>query len=867
MFLHNGTDQMTTDYENRFRLSAEKTRWCCSPERFSFASTAEVEPIEGIIGQSRALDALKLGMAIPSPGYNIFVCGIQGTGRLTTVKKLLEEIHSRCEIISDYCYVHNFQNPVSPVLIPLDRGSAGRFKRDVEGLLQLAVEKIPAAFEKDGFLSARRAVVDAHQERESEFVEAFKKKLEADGLLLAQVSIGPSVQNVIMVKSDADPIPVEKLDELVKAGQIKQEDADRLVKSAAAAREKLESVTREARKIARSLFEEMGALEVRTGEQVISGFIDDLSEQYDNSRVERFLRDLKAEILGNLGHFTGDDENSGAPAAHIQRKERERFFRRFEVNVIADNGDTSDCSIVIEHTPGYTSLFGAIGVERDSGGYLCDHTSIQGGALLRANGGFLVINAVDTLAERGVWKALKRTLRTNELAIQNFEALSQTAPAILTPEPIPLNVKVIMIGDADTFHTLYGVDEDFQKVFKVKADFRNSLDLDDSMIDNYASFLRKLLDEEGVLPFDPSGVALVVEYGVRHAGRRTRISTQFSEIADLAREASFWAGEEGAGVVSAVCVQRAIDAIRQRNSLPEERVGELIDDGVVILDTDGAQVGQVNGLTVYDMANYTFGTAARITVNVAVGKSGIINIEREAKMSGRIHDKGVLILTGFLRDRFAQDRPLTLSASLCFEQSYSGVDGDSASSTEIYALLSALSDLPLRQEIAVTGSVDQKGRIQPIGGVNEKVEGFFDICSRRGLTGTQGAMIPIQNVEDLMLRSDVVAAVKDGTFHIYAISRIEEGIQILTGVAAGERDSEGDFPEGSVYARVEEKLLHLQKCYDGDNGDDDGNGEGRDDRESGTAPAPAGDGAEPAEEESGGTDEADGGDGADGADG
>jgi ATP-dependent Lon protease len=444
-----------------------------------------------------------------------------------------------------------------------------------------------------------------------------------------------------------------------------------------------------------------------------------------------------------------------------------------------------------------------------SGTWKTDFTHIKAGSLLRANGGFLIFNALEALVEPGVWPALKRTLKNQVMEVQTYDPFYFFSTSALKPEPIECNTKVIMIGDADIYHLLYNADDDFKKIFKIKADFDSVMNKDSGKIQQYASFIRKICDEEKLKPFDKTGIAAVVEYGVRMTGRQKKLSTRFHLIADLLREANYWAIKDSSQTVKDVHVDRAIEKKVYRVNLIEEKIQEMIDDGTILIDSDGMVVGQVNGLSVYSLGDYMFGKPSRITVKTSMGKAGIINIEREAEMSGPTHNKGVYILAGYLRGKYAQDKPITMSASICFEQSYGGVDGDSASSTEIYGLLSSLSGLPLHQDIAVTGSVNQKGEIQPIGGVNEKIEGFFDVCRAKGLTGKQGVMIPHLNLDDLMLRKDVVKAVEDRKFHIYSVKTIDQGIEILTGVEAGERLGDGKFKEGSVNALVDKKLREL----------------------------------------------------------
>jgi ATP-dependent Lon protease len=485
-------------------------------------------------------------------------------------------------------------------------------------------------------------------------------------------------------------------------------------------------------------------------------------------------------------------------------------FSEYQVNVLVDNSETKGAPIIVETTPNYRNLFGTIErvVER-SGIWKTDFLHIKAGSFLRANGGYLIFNALDALMEPWVWPALKRTLKNQVIEIQTYDPFYFFSTSALKPEPVDCNTKVILIGDAQIYYLLFGLDDDFKKIFKIKADFDSVMNKDNDKIQQYASFVRKICDEDKLRPFDRMGIAAVVEHGVRITGRQKKLSTRFHLIADLLREANYWAEKDGNDVVTEKHVDQAIDRKNYRVNLIEEKIQEMIDDGTILIDSDGKVVGQVNGLSVYNLGDYMFGKPSRITAKTSLGKAGIINIEREAEMSGPIHNKGVYILTGYLRGKYAQDKPITMSASLCFEQSYSGIEGDSASSTEIYALLSSISGLPLRQDIAVTGSVNQKGEVQPIGGVNEKIEGFFEVCKAKGLTGRQGVMIPHLNIDDLMLRKDVVEAVKGKEFHIYPVKTIDQGIEILTGVEAGDKSENGRFKEGTVNDLVDKKLREL----------------------------------------------------------
>ena len=550
----------------------------------------------------------------------------------------------------------------------------------------------------------------------------------------------------------------------------------------------MENIFKETRKSEKEVKEGLTALDNEVISPAVKDMISDIKEKFDDEKVHRYLDEVQEDILANLNRFREREETPAPPLPGLVLPQPVDTFTEYQVNVMVDNSETKGDPIIVETTPNYRNLFGTIErmVER-SGIWKTDFSHIKAGSFLRANGGYLIFNALDALMEPGVWPALKRTLKNQIIEFQTYDPFYFFSTSALKPEPIECNTKVIMIGDTQIYYLLYSMDDDFKKIFKIKADFDSVTNKDTEKIHQYASFIRKICDEEKLKPFDQTGIAAVVEYGVRMAGRQKKLSTRFYVIADLLREASYWAVKDGSDVVTERHVDKAIEKKVYRVNLIEEKIQEMIDDGTILIDSDGKVVGQVNGLSVYSLGDHAFGKPSRITAKTSMGKAGIINIEREVEMSGPIHNKGVYILAGYLRDQYAQDKPITMSASICFEQSYSGVEGDSASSTELYALLSSLSGLPLRQDIAVTGSVNQKGEVQPIGGVNEKIEGFFDVCKAKGLTGKQGVMIPHLNLGDLMLRKDVVQAVKEGKFHIYPVKSIDQGIEILTGVEGGER--------------------------------------------------------------------------------
>ncbi len=791
-------------------VPVEKLRWRCDPNKIPFETTNEVSPCKEIIGQERALEAIRVGLSINSIGYNIFVTGLAGTGRFTTIKRVLEEIDVKGKIPNDICYVNNFKNPDMPHMISLPAGQGVAFKKEMEILIETLKKKIPLIFENETYLNKKKEVVERFRTRQAEMFREFERKVNKEGFALVQIQMGPYSRPGIFPVIEGNPVNIEQLESLAEEDKFPKEDLERIKQKQAALIDELENIFKETRRSEKEIKEELSALDNEVIFPVVKDSISDIKERFPYEKVHSYLDEVQEDILANLHRFREREEAPVPPIPGLSLPQPVDTFTEYQVNVVVDNSDTKGAPIIVETTPNYRNLFGTIErvIER-SGVWKTDFTHIKAGSFLRANGGYLIFNAMDALIEPGVWPALKRTLKNQVIEIQNYDPFYFFATSALKPEPIECNTKVIMIGDAYLYYLLYNLDDDFKKIFKIKADFDSVMDKDDQRIQQYASFIRKICDEDKLRPFDRTGIAAVVEYGVRLAGRQKKLSARFHQIADIIREANYWAEKDGSTVVKEEHVDKAIEKKIYRVNLIEKKIQEMIEDGTILIDADGMVVGQVNGLSIYDLGDHVFGKPSRITVKTSMGKAGIINIEREAEMSGPIHNKGVYILAGYLRGKYAQDKPITMSASLCFEQSYSGVDGDSASSTEVYAILSSLSGLPLRQDIAVTGSVNQKGEIQPIGGVNEKIEGFFDVCKAKGLTGKQGVIIPYQNVDDLMLRKDVVEAVKEGKFHIYPIKTIDEGIEILTGVEAGEWLEDGGFKEGTVNYLVDKRLREL----------------------------------------------------------
>ncbi|HWP83330.1 MAG TPA: ATP-binding protein [Bacteroidota bacterium] len=793
-------------------LSPDELRWQCDPKTLGVKSTDDVTASTEIIGQERAVRSLQIGLEMKHQGYNIFVTGLSGTGRTTTVRRLLEQMDSGASELRDHCFVYNFKQPDMPISISLPAGQGRALKVDMETFLAGLLSDIPAIYESQRYQDARKSVLEHFQDRQKTVLQDFEKKVKESGFDLVQVQVGNIMRPDVVPVVGGNAVNLDQVEAMVEKGEMTKEQFDALKETQSVLEKQMALVFRELRNIERKVQESMSELEEKLVMPIVDDAIQVLKTTYDHAKVHVYLDEVRASIRDNLERF----RQQGAPQSPTEpgQEPAKDEFLEYQVNLLVDNSDTEKPPIVMETNPKYKNIFGTVERFLERGGiWRTDFTQIRAGSLLRADGGYLVLNALDTLIEPGVWQDLKRTLRTGKVEIHTYEPLFGVAPSAMKPEAIDLNVKVIMIGDPEIYHLLYFRDDDFKKIFKIRADFDFEIPKTRDAIHKYIQFVRTFCDEEHLLPFDGSALAQIIEFGVRTAGRKKKLSTRFNIIADVVRESNYWAQKDGAKSVTYKHVEKAIEERIYRVQLIEAKIQEMIEDGTIMIDTDGLVVGQVNGLSVYDLGEHAFGKPSRITARTSLGRSGVINIEREAELSGPTHNKGVAILSGYLRSKFAQTKPLVMDASVTFEQSYSGVDGDSASSTEIYAILSSLSGVPLRQDIAVTGSVNQKGEIQPIGGVNLKIEGFYDVCKARGLTGNQGVMIPKQNIGDLMLREDVIDAVRKGAFHIYAISTIDEGIEILTGIKAGEQRGDGSFESGTVFSLADCKLSEYARQW------------------------------------------------------
>ena len=801
-------------------LPASSLRWRCDPATIPFETTAQAELAEGVIGQDRAIRAIQMGLEVGAPGYNTFVCGLSGSSRGGLISRMIRELEPHTELAPDRCYVNNFKAADRPRLLTLPRGKAQSFKKDMDAGIDFLRRRIPQVFEGEPFQRQKGRIVERFTVREKELMDDFTRRIAKEQFALGRMQVGAVALPEIFPVLDGQMVPVEELPKLVQEGKLETVMAETIERKYDQFRQEFTVVYRKTLLLSRELASEMSYLEQEAASVLVDGVIADLKEKYPDATVSEYLEEVRQHILDNLNLFKdreGEEEGEQhGPEEPERRPGPERDpYRVYGVNVLLAHEPEESFPVIFETAPTYVNVFGSIHRNYDPRGmWNSDFMDIRPGSMLRSDGGFLIMYAMDCLTEAGVWRTLKRTLNHAKLEIQPLEYLFPLGGASMKPEPIDLTTKVILIGDRQLYELLYAYEEDFKKIFKVRAEFDEEIPMSTEVLQLYGGHLRKLSGDEGLCAFERTAVAALVEYGVRLAGRRSKITARVNEVLDLARESCYAARQAGETPVTGEHVAAALRSKIERHALVDEKMREMIAEGLILIDTDGARTGVVNGLSVFEYGGLYFGKPSRITASVSLGKAGLINVEREANLSGRLHDKGVQIISGYMRGMFAQDKPLSFSASLCFEQSYSGVDGDSASSTEIYALLSALSGIPLRQDIAVTGSVNQQGEIQCIGGINEKIEGFFDTCrikSPAGLTGRQGILMPRENVEDLMLRQDVIDAVAAGQFYIYPVRRIEQGIEILTGVRAGARGPDGKFEEGTVFSRVDDRLREMVK--------------------------------------------------------
>ncbi len=799
----------------KYEVPVNKLRWECDPKLFDFECTKDLAPLREFIGQERATRAVEFGLNMANAGYNIYVAGLTGTGKTSMVKAYIERVIREREArggtvtVDDWCYLYNFKEPDSPQIVSLPRGKGKAFRDVIADLLNKIRQGLGQAFSSEEYKNQRQKMVEEAQGEQQKLFGELSSEARRQGFILQMTPSGPVL---IPMKENR---PMEEEEYLVLEEDVRKE----LDSKQTELLKKLKASFETASNVQTKTVERLQKADKDIGEYTVSGLFGSLFEQYSQwPKITQYLTNLKAYILDNLELFKGTEEPInpvfGVPVSQVMGGRNP--FIPFQVNVFVDNSEAKGPPVIVESNPNFGNMFGKIERRFLFGGYLSDHSMLKAGALSQANGGYLLISANDVLTNPGVWPALKRAIKNKEVRIEDpFEQFGLIAPQGLKPEPMPIKVKVILTGDATLYQLLSIYDEDFWEIFKIKADFDFEIEKTKDNMLAYAAFLSGCCEECETRHFDPAGVAKVIEYSARMVADQERLSSRFAQIKDWIEEANYWASRDNAKFISASHVQKAMDERLFRHNLLDERIRDMINRGIIMIDAEGAVVGQVNGLSVYTLGDITFGKPSRITAKTFLGRGGVINIERESQLSGPIHNKGVMILSGYLGWKYAQDKPLSLSASLCFEQSYEGVEGDSASSTELYAILSSLSDIPIKQNIAVTGSVNQKGEVQPIGGVNQKIEGFFKVCQAKGLTGDQGVLVPCLNLRNLMLREEVVEAVQKGQFHIYSAKTVDEGIEILTGAPAGERQKDGTYPEGTVNYLVDKKLKEMAERLKG----------------------------------------------------
>ena len=781
----------------RNELTYKDLRKTCDPDIFNFETTAELDSTGLVYGQERGINALQFGLNINTKGYNLYIEGPAGVGKTMYTKQYVSEIASKQKTPDDWCYLYNFDNPNEPIAVSLHAGEGKVFVQTMETFIEDIKKYLKRTFNNEDFEKEKKLIKQKYEEKRERLLDNLNKETLKNDFQVKAAPNGIYMLPVFEGKA-IDEEEFEKLDENIKKSF---EEKSNIVQ------EQIMQVIGQLKIIEKESEQKIDEWQSNIALLTINAYINPIRATYKkNSKIVDFLDNIKKDILKNIAHFVNEEvctPNNQQPP----RPDMAKPWLNYRVNLFVDNSNTQGSPVIMDSNYSYQNLFGRLEYENQYGMLRTDYTMLKSGVLHKANGGYLILQAQDLLTNQLCYDTLKKALLVKEANIENnMEQRSATVMISLKPEPIPLNLKVLLIGDANIYHTLLALDPDFKKLFKIKVEFEESAPRNSENILRLAKFVHSYCEKENCLPLDKGAMAKVVEFASRLSDDKEKLSTHFNEIGEIVSEASTWSKLSRKKVISADYVDKALNKRIERVKKYDQKYSEMIEEKSLLIDTDGYKVGEINGLTVMTIGDYTFGKPAKITANTFMGKNGVINIEREVEMSGSTHSKGVLILRGYLGEKFAQDFPLSLTASLCFEQLYNGVDGDSASSTECYAILSSLSKIPINQSIAVTGSVNQKGFIQPIGGVNEKIEGFYNICKKRGLNNEQGVIIPIQNVRNLHLSNEIIEAVKSGKFHIYAVSTIDEGIEILTGVPAGKQNKDGRFPAGTINYLVYEKL-------------------------------------------------------------
>ena len=788
--------------KNKNELNYKDLKMSCNPSIFDFDTTADLESIQDGIGQDRGIKALEFGLQVDVKGYNLYIEGPSGVGKTLYTKNYLNKLAAKKRVPSDWCYIYNFENPNEPIAVELPAGQGKEFKEAMDGFIKEIRKDIRKTFNNDDFEKEKALIKQEFEEKRSALLDKLNQDASKHNFQVRTAQNGIYMMPIV----NGRVIEEEEFEKL--ADEIKQEYEQKSL----IVQEQIMNAISQIKEIERQADKKISEWQSNVALLTVNVHINYLKSKYKrNKKINHFLNDVKQDVLKNIPTFLEDPEKQQANQPNPVMRKPDPCLN-YRVNLFIDNSNREGAPVIMDSNYSYNNIFGAIEYENYYGSLKTDHTMLKPGLMQQANGGYIIFQAKDLLANSSCYEALKKALRIKELGIENVaEQRSSMVLISLKPEPIPLNLKVILIGNSTIYQTLLSMDSDFRKLFKIKVEFEETAEANNENLNKLAQIIHGFCEHQELPELDKSAMARLVEYSSKLAGSHSKVSTRFDDLMQVVGEAATWAKLSRSKVVSEKHILKALEERVERVKKYDERYLEMIKENTLLIDTSGFKVGQLNGLTVMSVGDYTFGKPAKITVNTYTGKNGIVNIEREVEISGPSHSKGVLILTGYLGEMFAQDMPLCLTASICFEQLYNGVDGDSASSTELYGLLSSLSGIPINQSIAVTGSVNQKGQIQPIGGVNEKIEGYFQVCKVRGLDGSHGVMIPVQNIDNLQLSDEIIQAVKDKKFHIYAISTIEEGIEVLTGVPAGKKDKDGHFPAGTINRLVYEKLKKYAK--------------------------------------------------------
>lgn len=784
----------------RFAVPAEALNKKCDLNDLDFETTDELASLEGMIGQERASSALELALDIDEADFNLFISGPPGTGRNTALKAYVERVAARKSIPPDWGYVYNFRDHSQPEPISLPCGNMRALAADMDELIDTVRRDVPKVFESDDYRARIETAMQGIQARRQEMTETLERTANEAGFTLRSAPAGIT------------PVPVRNGQALSEQeyAALPGHDKESITERAGRLQRDVSRTMADIRRLGKAAQEEAREVDKEIVRFTLTPIIDELQEKYaEHPTVVAYLDEVEADMVERLEILKPSEATPGAAEASSPDEDP---FIRYRVNDLVDNTMCDCAPIIFEHNPTYYNVFGRIDYRARMGTHTTDHMMVKGGAIHEANGGYLVLQARELLSNPLSWQTLKRTLRSREIRIENMGEQNSPLPSsTLRPKPIPLNAKIVLVGTPDILRLLQVRDEDFRRHFKVVAYFDTVMDRTAENVAKYAAFVATRSREEGLKPFHKSAVARIIDHSSRLAGHQEKLTTRFMDVADILSEANYWANSTEEGLVMDVHVEKAIEQRRYRSSITEDRFRELIEDGTIHISTDGKAVGQINGLAVLAFGDARFGKPSRITARVSLGRGQLVNVERETKLSGKIHDKGFMVLTGYLRGKYGHDKPLSLHASIGFEQSYSSVDGDSASSTELYALLSAVSEVPVAQGIAVTGSVDQNGNVQAIGGATQKIEGFFEVCKAKGITGSQGVIVPHDNLKNLALNDEVTSAVEAGRFHVYGVSTVDEGIEVLTGLPAGQRQEDGTYPEGTVHHNVERRLAEMAK--------------------------------------------------------